>query len=209
MPGARRKYAAICQIPGCGIAHHARGLCSTHYGRWRGGRDAKSPVRHPLVGSPAERLLAGIEYDTNGGCWLWKYASHNHGYGVLSVDRRLRKAHRLAYEVWVGPIPAGLVVCHKCDTPACVNPAHLFVGTQADNLADMAAKGRWNPAATRRGSANGCARLTEADIGLIRAASRAGESFTSIGTRFGVSRVTIAKIAKGQGWRHVLEGEAA
>jgi hypothetical protein len=76
------------------------------------------------------------------GCWLWRGARHHTGYGVIGVDRRQRRAHRVAYEMAHGPIPAGAVVCHSCDTPPCVNPSHLFVGTVADNNRDMMAKGR-------------------------------------------------------------------
>lgn len=197
----------FCQVPGCSGTRHARGLCITHYGRHRLGRDLTAAIRSPLKGDAAERLLEGVEYDTNGGCWLWRFGAHNHGYGTLALNGRYWKAHRLAYQTWRGPIPEGVNVCHACDTPACLNPAHLFLGTQAENLADMAAKGRWNPAATRRGEANGCSRLTAADVLQIRSAVRRGESFTSVGARFGVSRVTVSKIAKGAAWKHV--GEAA
>lgn len=76
------------------------------------------------------------------GCRLWTGSTNNYGYGRFALDGRVVYAHRVAYELVVGPIPPGAQVCHTCDTPTCCNPDHLFLGTQAENLQDMTRKGR-------------------------------------------------------------------
>lgn len=79
------------------------------------------------------------------GCWLWTAAKRHKGYGAFNVRGENFKAHRLAWELTYGPIPKGMHVCHRCDTPSCVNPTHLFLGTNQDNVADMFQKGRNSP----------------------------------------------------------------
>jgi hypothetical protein len=104
------------------------------------------PQKNPRKKIPIyERLIRRIRVE--GECWIYTGCLDHKGYGTISteVHGRPRKAHRVCYEHHFGPIPEGHGVLHRCDTPACVNPAHLFAGTQTDNMRDMVAKGRINP----------------------------------------------------------------
>jgi hypothetical protein len=125
------------------------------------------------------------------------------GYGrVTWKNQEQYYAHRLSYELFRGPIPSGCVVCHHCDNRKCVNPDHLFIGTQKDNLADMAAKKR-----SCLGEKNGQAKLTEKQACAIR--SLAGARTTSeLAETYGVSRHLIRKIQIGELWGHVQEAQA-
>jgi len=122
------------------------------------------------------------------------------------VHGRMRYAHREAYALANGAIPPGMFVCHRCDTPACCNPAHLFLGTHAENMADMSRKGRSMAQRSPhkiRGERNGAAKLTESQVRGIRVAFSAGETMASIARRHSVSDATISLIMRGRRWRHV------
>lgn len=112
--------------------------------------------------------------------------------------------HRQAYEEAYGPIPPGAFVCHHCDTPACYEPTHLFVGSHADNMADMVRKGRGRNHGGLIGTRNPAAKLTEELVAAIRIAYRGGEgSQEAIGQRFGVGQSQVSSIIRGESWRTV------
>ena len=134
------------------------------------------------------------------GCILWT-GSTSRGYGHFSVGSRRVKAHRFAFELVHGQIEPGLKVLHNCpegDNPTCINPSHLFLGTQKANVQDMMAKGR---GPDRKGEAHGKAKLTDNDVRQIR--QREGRSLASLAEEFGVSKSTVAFILKRQTWNHV------
>lgn len=126
------------------------------------------------------------------GCWLWHGSMLESGYGKFHKGARRVYAHRLAYELVVGPIPRGGVVMHTCDVPACVNPDHLKIGTQLDNMRDMTRKGR-----RVRGERHGCAKLDQATASRIR---RSSGKQRDIAAEFGVSQRTVWRIKAGLAW---------
>ena len=123
-----------------------------------------------------ETILRWSMPEPNSGCWLWLSACTSQGYGTLSTGMKWRLAHRLSYEVFVGPIPEGLVVRHSCDNPPCVNPEHLLIGTNKDNMQDAVARGRME-----HGSSRWSARLREEDIPDVIGRLAIGETCASIG----------------------------
>lgn len=136
------------------------------------------------------------------GCWEWMGAKNPDGYGHLSVNGRAIRAPRFAWESAYGPIPEGLLVCHRCDNPACVRPTHLFLGSAAANTRDMRSKSR-SSFGKNKGEAHGRARLTDEIILEIRRRQIAGESERSLAAAFGVSRSWIGYIVRREAWTHI------
>lgn len=137
-------------------------------------------------------------------CWLWTGRTRTpSGYGRIwdgesRHNPKLILAHRLVWTLTFGPIPDGMEVCHSCDTPACVRPDHLFLGSHATNMADMTAKQR-----QARGPQNARTRLNETLVSEIRGRSEAGVSERVIAAEFGVSRGAITSILRRKSWDYV------
>ncbi len=130
------------------------------------------------------------------GCWTWTGHIDSKGYGRLGSDHA--GAHRLSWEINVGPIPDNLWVLHYCDNPSCVRPDHLFLGTIIDNLADMVSKGR-HP----RGETNGRAKTTEERVRAMRARHAAGAGRRELAIEFGMSLSQTGAILSRKNWKHV------
>jgi hypothetical protein len=138
--------------------------------------------------------------EPNSGCWLWEGALGHFGYGVLKVQGRQRYAHRLSWILNRGFLSTGSCVLHRCDTPACVNPDHLFVGTKAENMLDKKLKQRCSRIS---GESIGTSRLTRDQVLLIRDLYLAGEmTQQELGTKFGVHQTQISNILRMKQWRN-------
>lgn len=137
------------------------------------------------------------------GCHIWQNAKDKNGYGLFTVTRPrivMRRAHRVAYEHYVGPLVGKLFVLHRCDNPSCVNPDHLFLGTNQDNMDDMKAKGR---APKTLGEISGNTRFTEEDVLAIRARYASGVRKVTLAREYKVNSSCIWKIVNRQRWAHI------
>lgn len=151
------------------------------------------------------RLMSKVEMDPNSGCWLWTAAVNDFGYGIIRVNKRNKRTHRLTWSWRNGPLTPGMDIMHKCDTPACCNPDHLQQGTRRDNVRDMFNKGRENPP---KGSQHSRAKLTESDVLYIKREIRRGVMLKDLAAYFNVRPQTISQINVGKCWTHVIEDAA-
>lgn len=143
-------------------------------------------------------------------CWTVRGEKNSQGYRRirLSVGRPRRRkwvlAHRLSYELAHGTIPDGMNVCHRCDNRECVNPAHLFLGSQADNIQDAIAKGRFVVNGGQRGESNGASKLTEDQVQEMRILhEQDGVRCSLLATKYGVSSQMVYQIVRRKRWTHV------
>lgn len=146
------------------------------------------------------RLLSKVEMVPECGCWLWTGYANPRGYGMMSMPQQSPKlAHRVSWTLYRGPVPDGMFVCHKCDTPACVNPDHLFVGSNADNVKDMDGKGR-RKNSPKHGESHPMARISnEVALSIFNDSGKHAE----IAARHGVKIGTVDQIKTGIQWSSV------
>lgn len=179
--------------------HEARGLCAACYAALSRGRPDRVTRRgrdEPL----RDWIERNLSAPTERGCREWQRAVHPKGYGLVAVGvkSRVKRVHRVYYELLHGPIPEGLHVCHRCDNRRCCNPDHLFLGTPAENMHDCDNKER-----RPKGSTHWRARFTEADVRAIRARHAAGADQAVLAAEYGVSQAAISDVCRRRTWRHV------
>lgn len=151
------------------------------------------------------RFHASYIPEPNSGCWLWTGPVDRAGYGFFTRYREQhQRAHRASWAIHCEPVPDGMKVCHKCDNRACVNPDHLFLGTQAENVADMIAKGRAKrPPVPRFGEANPVSKYTAEQVREVRTLAAAGKVQSDIARQFGMSPINVSRIVRRLLWSNL------
>jgi hypothetical protein len=192
------KMARICSKPDCGLPHTARGFCHRHYREFlrSGAERVANPTRYYGL-TNEQRFWIYVQKGPR--CWEWTGFKNEKGYGIINLRGERMMAHRMSYELEVGPIPNELYVLHHCDNPSCVKPKHLFIGTKADNNADMDAKGRARRSAPS-GERNASAKLTGDDVRAIRASK---ESLGILSERYGIAKANIWAARTRKTWKHI------
>lgn len=157
----------------------------------------------PSIEKLKQRIIDYSEPVTESGCWIWTKSLDGRGYGQLCSFGKLGRAHRISYQLFVGEIPPRMFVCHRCDTPACVNPSHLWLGTSKDNARDACSKGRAR-GGSMKGETHPFAKLNDDDVISIRRNHAEGvASYEALAAEHGVSKGAIAFIVRRRTWRHV------
>jgi hypothetical protein len=151
-----------------------------------------------MAGAIMRRVVKGAGPDA---CWRWTGHVKPEGYGQVTLGGKKKLVHRVSYELNVGEIPIGLSVLHRCDIRSCVRPDHLFLGTHADNMADMDAKGRCDRF-FKPGHEHPFAKLTASDVEEIRRRWTSGETQTSIAKDFSVCSMTINGVCSGRSYKN-------
>ena len=158
---------------------------------------------NPLMSKSEKRFWERVDIRGPNDCWFWTKALC-HGYGSVRFERRICRAHRVAYELTFGKIPGGLYCCHRCDNPICCNPDHLFVGTQKDNIQDCSRKGRKH---AFKGIDSPSHKLTEEDVLMIRSKYALGKNTQrDLANEFNINQRTVGRIINGERWGHIKEG---
>lgn len=146
------------------------------------------------------RFFSNIDSMNDGECWNWSGIKNNNGYGRFSYKDSHRLSHRMSFMIFFGEIPDGKNVCHKCDNRLCVNPMHLWIGTQSENLKDAVSKGRMFRPNTN-GEKNGNSSLLLADVREIRRLKKTGMKNYLIASLFNVSGGTVGDIVNYKTWK--------
>lgn len=167
-------------------------------------------IRNPPVKEANEKTIKKIKrfsyINQKTGCWEWQKYKNKLGYGYISYRGTQLKAHRTSWIVFKGPIPDGMCVLHKCDNPKCINPDHLFLGTQFENIKDMLSKNRHGHG-VNEGMKGANAKLSDEDVFWIRKQEYSWKNCHEIAEKFGISPFSIYRIFKRQTWKHLHDTE--
>ena len=160
-----------------------------------------------MRGTALERIEAKYIPEPNSGCWLWLGAVSASGYGSFSFEGRITLAHRASWAIFTGNDISDIriKICHTCDNKLCINPEHLWEGSQKQNMRDCFAKGRMDGRPAQPGSLNGMAVLSEDAVLTILEQLHAGKHGRVIAAKVGVAETTISMIKGGKNWPHVYE----
>ncbi len=172
----------------------ASGLVKGQPLRFVNGHNSRLRARMSVEQSFFSKVKIGKENE----CWIWTAGRTTWGYGHFGVNGKDYRAHRVAYELHHGPIPNGMFVCHTCDNPPCCNWNHLFLGTNADNVADMMNKNRQH-----RGEKTGGAKLTAVDVLEMRRLHTEGMANRDIERQFNMSSGSVYSIVNRISWKHI------
>jgi hypothetical protein len=158
----------------------------------------EKPNKKGHTKSIRERFYEKITMVPECGCWIWMNGTNEHGYGLMRIGHVLVKAHRISYEMHIGEIPPGINVLHRCDTPACASPYHLFLGTQTDNMQDFIKKGRKKNIETfARWENHTRTHLTNEQVKKILTDSRI---YKEIAAEYSIALVTVGRIKQRRAW---------
>ena len=149
--------------------------------------------------TPKQRFWKYVDKKSNDKCWNWTGCCDKDGYGHIGVNGKLIRSHRFSWILKNGTVPDEIYVLHKCDNPKCVNPSHLFLGTQQDNIKDKIYKNR-----QAKGEKNGSSKLTVNQVKQIRHLCREGQlTQVKIGKIFHINQTTVSRICTIKNWRHI------
>jgi DNA-binding CsgD family transcriptional regulator len=195
-----------CGISGASLAKEY-GVCETVISHIRLGKTRKRLGLKPLhsmafgrasSGDPLRaRILDKTSLNNVSGCWEW-LGTIKRGYGMLSVKSITKYSHRVSYEAFIGPIPSGMCVCHKCDNPGCCNPDHLFLGTVLDNMTDMVSKSR-----SAIGSRSSNAKISEQTAMKVMSLLYDGRTSVDVARILNLTKHTVRHIKHGRAWSHI------
>jgi hypothetical protein len=192
-----------CHVENCYGKVVSKGLCDKHRIRLRRHGNVNSTLKYHFD-TVEEYFFSKVKITKTNSCIFWPARKLESGYGMISAKGKKRLSHRLSYEIHFGKIPKGMVICHRCDQPSCVNPRHLFIGTHKDNVYDCINKKRNVTPPIHTGKNNHHTKLTETKVIEIRKSYASGKiNSYELAKKYNVTRQNIMSIVKLETWKNV------